>query len=279
MNVDQIRSAYLTAVNAGLEITETAAGFVVWAPLFYSDDDGVVLSVYPDGGGWLVSDDGSTVSHLADVGAPVASPAFDTAWSSLSSIGFVPASSARDGAIQAWCSTDDLGEMIHTVAMTALRAEGLSYVRESRGGHRPFSSTVRERVRYQLADHRFTVRGMLAGKGELSLASGRNVKVTETIVRSDGQVCAAVQALAGKSKDTRGQAHDHAFTIFSQSTMAPETKLAVVNHVPEWDAGLIRELGAVSTVVDYNELSDVDKALDTLLARHDLVPPALASTH
>lgn len=79
MNTDELRSAYLSAVGSHMEITETPSGYVVWAPLFYSDGDGVVLSVYPDAGGWLITDEGSTLSHLIDSGASVDGAVFTEA--------------------------------------------------------------------------------------------------------------------------------------------------------------------------------------------------------
>ena len=129
MNTDELRSAYLSAVGSHMEITETPSGYVVWAPLFYSDGDGVVLSVYPDAGGWLITDEGSTLSHLIDSGASVDGAVFTEAWSSL----------ARPNEfIQTWTDDASLGEAIHDVAVAAIRAEGLAYVRESRNNRRRF---------------------------------------------------------------------------------------------------------------------------------------------
>lgn len=52
----------------GLEVVATARGFVVFMPLWDSCGDGVVLSVYPAGGRWRVSDDAASVARLADWG-------------------------------------------------------------------------------------------------------------------------------------------------------------------------------------------------------------------
>lgn len=144
MNTDELRSAYLSAVGNHLEITETPSGYVVWAPLFYSDGDGVVLSVYPDAGGWLITDEGSTLSHLIDSGASVDGAVFTEAWSSLARPNeFIPASSTDAESIQTWTDDASLGEAIHDVAVAAIRAEGLAYVREPRNNRRRFSATIR----------------------------------------------------------------------------------------------------------------------------------------
>ena len=155
MNTDELRSAYLSAVGSHMEITETPSGYVVWAPLFYSDGDGVVLSVYPDAGGvvlsvypdaggWLITDEGSAFSHLIDSGASVDGAVFTEAWSSLARPNeFIPASSTDAESIQTWTDDASLGEAIHDVAVAAIRAEGLAYVRESRNNRRRFSTTIR----------------------------------------------------------------------------------------------------------------------------------------
>ena len=114
MNTDELRSAYLSAVGSHMEITETPSGYVVWAPLFYSDGDGVVLSVYPDAGGWLITDEGSTLSHLIDSGASVDGAVFTEAWNSLARPNeFIPASSTDAESIQTWTDDASLGEAIH----------------------------------------------------------------------------------------------------------------------------------------------------------------------
>lgn len=265
MNTDELRSAYLSVVGNHMEVTETPSGYVVWAPLFYSDGDGVVLSVFPDAGGWLVTDEGSTLSHLIDSGASVNGAVFTEAWSSLARPNeFIPASSTDAESIQTWTDDASLGEAIHAVAVAAIRAEGLAYVREPRNNRRRFSTTIRERMRYLAAGSLFVSRGLTRGNGEIVLASGRAKKVTETIV-SEGEVIAAVQALGGHSKEGREQAHDHAFTIFSQSALPPDRRYAVISSPDTWDRSLLKEVGAVAEVVKYNQPDDLDRALAPLV--------------
>ncbi|WP_164505219.1 hypothetical protein [Actinomyces gaoshouyii] len=95
-------------------------------------DDGVVLTVYRSGQGWLVSDEGSTIAHLADGGAATEAPAFADAWQSLARPnGFTPGDDADTWTIAAWCDDAALGQTLHDVATAAVRAEGLIHLREA----------------------------------------------------------------------------------------------------------------------------------------------------
>ena len=83
MKAKTLTTKYLSALNDGFEAVETDDGFVVWMPAYYSDDDGVILSVRRAAGGWTVTDDGSTLSGLRTRGAATDAPAFLEAWGRL----------------------------------------------------------------------------------------------------------------------------------------------------------------------------------------------------
>ncbi len=276
MNTQTLRDSYLDAVASHIDVTETPNGLVVWTPLFYSDGDGVVLSVYRNGQGWLVTDEGSTLSHLADCGVNIESPAFTQAWNDLAyPTGFSPG--GTEGTIEAWCDEASLGDVIHNVATASVRAEGLAFMRDARGGRRPFSATVRERTRYLLAGIAFTSRGLARGNGMIPLGSGRSKKVTETITRS-GRLVAALQALGGQTKETREQAHEHCYTIYSQSTLPQEHRLAIVGNPDVWDKGILREAQSIANVVRYRNPRDLDTALGDLIEAYPPMNEELALT-
>ena len=83
---------------------------------------------------------------------------------------------------------------------------------------------------------------------------------------SEGEVIAAVQALGGRSKEGREQAHYHAFTIFSQSALPPDRRYAVISNPDTWDRSLLKEVGTVAEVVKYNQPDDLDRALTSLVS-------------
>ena len=83
MKAKTLTTKYLSALNDGFEAIETDDGFVVWMPAYYSDDDGVILSVRRAAGGWTVTDDGLTLSGLRTRGAATDAPAFLEAWGRL----------------------------------------------------------------------------------------------------------------------------------------------------------------------------------------------------
>ncbi|SPT53087.1 Uncharacterised protein [Actinomyces bovis] len=277
MDPKTLSSLYFSAMDEGFEVVETSEGFAVWMPAYYSDGDGVILSVRPAPGGWYVTDDGQTFSHLAGLGAAVSGPAFTTAWDTIArpAGAFVPGDkdpmgSCQDAEILAWATDETIGQVLRDISHAALRAEGLAYTREPRTGGRPFSMLVRDRARRLLTDRAFSSRGLEAGDGSLRLTSGRTKKVTETITRH-GSVVAAVQAMGGKTRETREQAHEHCYTIFSQSDLPIGNRLAVVNDACAWDAGVLREAEQVANLVRINDLDDLEPALLHLADQFNVV--------
>lgn len=269
MNQELLRNAYLSAVSGRLEVEQTPRGYVVWAPLFYSDGDGVVLSVYPSGDGWLVTDEASTLAHLADSGAAVGSAAFTTAWESLpTAVSFIPSHDRDPACIQAWTDEDGLGRAMADVAEAAVRAEGLVYVSDRRGGRRPFGRTVRDRARFLLSAPALASAGLSSGGGRITLRSGRSAQFTDTITHGDRPVT-AIQAISGQSKDSRTQSHDHAFTMFSQSPLEKANHISVLADPDGWDPGMRREIETVSEVVDLGNLDQAMQRVLTPYVRHD----------
>ncbi|MDU0347392.1 hypothetical protein [Actinomyces sp. MRS3W] len=262
MDANKLRTSYMSSVLDGLEVAETARGFVVWAPMYYADDDGVVLSVYPHAGGWLVTDDGSTMSHLAEEGAGVDSGPFLQAWAQLSRPAgdFIPNDvPAEDTEIRAWATEDELGEAIRLVAMAAVRAEGLAFMRE-RGSHKFFPSTVKERIKLLVEREDLRARGVKRGNGQVLLRSGRVKKVTETLIHGE-ETIAAIQALGGGSRPAREQSYEHCYTILNQTDLAPERRIAVVGTPQYWDPDVLTELGGFATVVRFEAPASLDPVI------------------
>lgn len=253
MNGELLRTTYLSTVGERLEVTETERGYVVWAPLFYSDGDGVTLSVYPSNNGWLVTDEASTLAHLADSGANVKAPSFAKAWADLAKVGeFVPGPDADSDCIQAWADDSSLGEALCDVAEAALRAEGLVYASDKRVGPRPFRYSVQDRLKFLTGSPRLRSRGLTSGGGKMRLQSGREASFTDTLVRENLTVV-AIQALGGQNKDSRAASHNNAYTMFSQASTDKENNLAVFRQVKDWDIEMVREIEAVAEVVTFDE--------------------------
>ena len=147
MKAKTLTTKYLGALNDGFEAVETDDGFVVWMPAYYSDDDGVILSVRRAAGGWAITDDGSTLSGLRTRGAATDAPAFLEAWGRLARPAgdFVPGQASNNGEITGWATDETLGDVLNLVALASVRAEGLAFIRE-RGSAERFPARVGRRI-------------------------------------------------------------------------------------------------------------------------------------
>lgn len=270
MDVETLSSKYLGALNSGFEAVETRDGLVAWMPAYYSDDDGVVLSVRSAPGGWIVTDDGSTLANLQAQGAAIDTPTFKTAWDRLArpAGAFVP-NDSEDGAITGWATDETLGDVLNVVALASVRAEGLSFIRERDGGER-FASKVSKRIAFLLSGDVFHQKGISKG-GSVNLASGRSKAVTASI-ELDGSTLAIFQALGGRDAGTRERSFEHYFTIYSQATVDREKRFAVVDSIDEWDAPIVEEIREVGTVIPYRTQEEFDGEFQSITNR--LLVPA-----
>ena len=161
MKAKTLTTKYLSALNDGFEVVETDDGFVVWMPAYYSDDDGVILSVRRAAGGWTVTDDGSTLSGLRTRGTATDAPAFLEAWGRLTRPAgdFVPGRDSDDGEITGWATDETLGDVLNLVALASVRAEGLALIRE-RGSAERFPARVGRRITSLMSATECTDRGV-----------------------------------------------------------------------------------------------------------------------
>lgn len=256
MDARSVSNKYLGALNDDLEVMETPDGFIVWTPFHQSDGDGVILSVRRAPGGWLVSDDGSTLSGLANVGTAIDSPIFTSAWDALARPAgpFVPDDRGTDdGQILAWATDENLGQALNAVAMAAVRAEGLNHIRERSTGQR-FPTQVSGRISFLLSDSGLSSRGVTCGH-TVSLRSGRSKHVTAS-VETGGVTLAAFQAVNGKDSGSRERSFEHAYTLLSQAQIDHDSRFAVVDDIRDWDRSIIGELEEASIVLDYRDRFD-----------------------
>ena len=184
MKAKTLTTKYLGALNDGFEAVETDDGFVVWMPAYYSDDDGVILSVRRAAGGWTVTDDGSTLSGLRTRGAATDAPAFLEAWGRLARPAgdFVPGRDSDDGEITGWATDETLGDVLNLVALASVRAEGLALIRE-RGSAERFPARVGRRITSLMSAAECTDRGLVRGS-TVGLVSGRRTPSTPGSPRS-----------------------------------------------------------------------------------------------
>ena len=184
MKAKTLTTKYLSALNDGFEAVETDDGFVVWMPAYYSDDDGVILSVRRAAGGWTVTDDGPTLSGLRTRGAATDAPAFLEAWGRLTRPAgdFVPGRDSDDGEISGWATDETLGDVLNLVALASVRAEGLALIRE-RGSAERFPARVGRRITSLMSAAECTDRGLVRGS-TVGLVSGRRTPSTPGSPRS-----------------------------------------------------------------------------------------------
>ena len=251
MDAKTLTSKYLTAINDGVEALQTPDGFIVWMPTYYSDGDGVVLSVRRTTGGWMITDDGSTMSNLHTQGAAIESPTFTEAWRKLARPAgdFIPGDRGpQDGEITAWATDSSLGDTLNLVALAAVRAEGLAFIREREGGER-FATKIGKRVEFLLNSAELVDRGLTKGR-TLALQSGRSKRVTASIERN-GRALAVLQAVGGRDDNARERAFERCFTMFSRAQIDQARRYAVVESAEEWDKTILSDLQEVGQVLVY----------------------------
>ena len=258
-------SKYLGALNDGLEAMETPDGLVIWVPAYYSDNDGVVLSVRASAGGWVITDDGSTMSHLRTAGAATDSPSFLAAWDRIArpAGAFVPGDpGTEDGEITAWATDENIGDVLNLVALAAVRAEGLAFIREHEGGER-FTTKILRQITDLMSSSAVAARGLVRGN-TVGPRSGRRKRVT-TSIESEGRTLAVFQTLSGRDESSRERSFEHAFTLLSQAQIGPESRYAVLDRPEEWEPVVLHEMREASTLLPYG--SDFDERLAGIVDR------------
>lgn len=266
MDVKTLTSKYLSAINDGVEALQTPDGFIVWMPTYYSDGDGVVLSVRRAAGGWMITDDGSTMSNLHTQGAAIESPTFAEAWRKLARPAgdFIPGDQGpEDGEITAWATDTSLGDALNLVALAAVRAEGLAFIREREGGER-FATKIGKRIGFLLNSAELVDRGLTRGRS-LTLQSGRSKRVTASIERN-GSTLAVLQAVGGRDDTARERAFERCFTMFSRAQIDQERRYAVVESTEDWDSTVLADLREVGQVLAYRTQSDFDREFKRVVA-------------
>lgn len=226
--------------------------------------NGVVLSVRASVGGRVITDDGSTMSYLRTAGAATDSPSFLAAWDRIArpASAFVPGVPGTEGGeITAWATNENIGVVLNLVALAAVRAEGLAFIREREGGavHDEDPPT----------DHGPHVQlgGSSARTGAgntVGLRSGRRKRVT-TSIESEGRTLAVFQTLSGRGESSRERSLERAFTLLSQVQIGPESRYAVLDRPEEWEPVVLHEMQGASTLLSYG--SDFDERLAGIVDR------------
>lgn len=273
MKAKTLTTKYLSALNDGFEAVETDDGFVVWMPAYYSDDDGVILSVRRAAGGWTVTDDGSTLSGLRTRGAATDAPAFLEAWGRLTRPAgdFVPGRDSDDGEITGWATDETLGDVLNLVALASVRAEGLALIRE-RGSAERFPARVGRRITSLMSAAECTDRGLVRGS-TVGLVSGRRKRVTAAVEHA-GATLAVFQALGGGGEQARERSYEHCHTIFSQAQIERERRFAVVEDPGAWDPVVLDEVRDVGVVLPYEDQDAFDARFAEIVRRLPAPAPA-----
>lgn len=114
-------------------------------------------------GGWGITDDGSTMSHLRTAGAATDSPSFLTAWDRIArpAGAFVPDDPGTEGGeITAWATNENIGDVLNLVALAAVRAEGRAFIREREGGER-FTTKILRQITDLMSSSAVAARGLV----------------------------------------------------------------------------------------------------------------------
>ena len=113
-------------------------------------------------GGRVITDDGSTMSHLRTAGAATDSPSFLAAWDRIArpASAFVPGVPGTEGGeITAWATNENIGVVLNLVALAAVRAEGLAFIREREGER--FTTKILRRITDLMSSSAVAARGLV----------------------------------------------------------------------------------------------------------------------
>lgn len=209
--------------------------------------DGTLLSVLISTSGTEVSvtDRGLTSDLLGMAGVDISRPNVAASWNAVLQSGRMPpAFGAEPWEITASGSPDDLSTLVQVVADTALRAEGLTVLATGRR-----RGTFADTVLQQVVAHNLPVvpRAPMPGR------HGSQRKVTCKI---DVHAGVFLQALAGKDREARSGAFDHAAALFAGSAVSKSSRLCVLQG-NEWDGWQIGDLREVAHVSLEDELPDL----------------------
>lgn len=239
--LERISRAYVE----GTEVRPYGSAYLVYTPV--SLEGGQVVTVYVEEIGedvFNLSDRGQVTDELALAGVDLATNVQAArSWVAVKrSLDLSPAiGDVGEFELSASASGDMIGRAVMRLSETALRAEGL----KAFAPHRSRRS-FRERVISTAGERGLAV----VPKSKLPIRGGVRREVT---CRVDGKRSVYVQALSAVSAM---EGYDHARSIFTDSRIAPTSKVAAIQDAAKVSQWQIDALSEVSTVVFEKELGN-----------------------
>lgn len=255
MDINGIKTSLLGWINDHLDVAEYGHGALVHLPLHFCDDDSITLMVEPFGDSVRVTDRGMTSLrlHMSDLNPN--SDRVRSAWDkSIATLRLFDLGS-EEGELAASGERSRVGELVWRVAEASIRIDQLRWMATS-ARPRTFADRVVDRIQNAIP------RGVkVEPRMTVELRSGRTRTVTAGITK-ESMHPVLVQAVGGATRESKEDALERCFHVFSLTTLPKSQNLAVfVGDSVSWDEAMAKELEGIADVAFFDEAQQVEEAI------------------
>lgn len=255
MDINGIKTSLLGWINDHLEVAEYGHGALVHLPLHFCDGDSITLMVEPFGDGMRVTDRGMTSLrlHMSDLNPN--SDRVRSAWNkSIATLQLFDLGS-DEGELATSGERSHVGELILRVAEASIRIDQLRWMATSTRP-RTFADRVVDRVQKAIPSG-----AKVEPRMAVELRSGRTRTVTAGITQ-ESMHPVLVQAVGGATRESKEDALERCFHVFSLAILPKSQKLAIfVGDACSWEEAMAKELEGIADVAFFDEEQQVEKAI------------------
>lgn len=269
MNLESVLNNYQNYLATLLKGTNIRASesMLIQLPLYYSDEDMITFRLAPLNGGWVITDDCNTWETLNMLGVPVESEEFKKCWKQLTQTPNAIDSSPHE--LRAMGTEEQIPELIHDLALTAIRSEALILQHQAATRSLKYALEVNKRfsTRFEvLAGEKRTPFTQITR--QVTLPSERIAHVAAHCISSASEVKnLVVSALNGTTKDAKRSSFQTAVSTLSFLSEDFNKVAVLKGKEKDWDSGFVRDLESLQTKLFFaHNDQQIDSLAEKLLA-------------